>query len=167
MLSKKYILLNIVIAVFAFVFQYNSFNIFGSLNATPMFTLGFIIVLSMFCSELSSFITGLAFGIITDAVATTALGFNSIVLPLICFGVSLLSHYLFNNNIRSCAVISLSVSFVYFTVKFMIFYSSVNAKETMMYLMRTAIPSAIITAAFSVLLYLFEKRAFKDVQALR
>ena len=167
MSSRKYIFLNIVIAVLTFVFQYNSFDIFGSLNATPMFSLGFIIVLSMFCSELSSFILGLAFGIMTDAVATTALGFNSIVLPLICFGVSLLSHYLFNNNIISCAVISLSVSFVYFTVKFMIFYSSVNAKETMMYLMRTAIPSAIITAAFSVLLYLFEKRAFKDVQTLR
>lgn len=167
MAKRKYVLINIVVALLTFILQYNSFNIFGSLNATPMFSLGFIIVLSMFFPEFNSFFLGLLFGIITDSVATTAFGFNTIFMPLICLGVSLLSHYLFNNNIKSCTVISLLVSFSYFAVRFLIFYPSVNAKEIMTYLIKTDLPSAIITSVFSVLLYLFEKRAFKDVQPLR
>ncbi|MCQ2454736.1 MAG: rod shape-determining protein MreD [Clostridia bacterium] len=165
--KKSYIAVNVIIAVLCFVLQYNRFNLFKFMNASPMFPLGFLIILSMFLSELSSFVWGVLFGIIVDSFSTTALGFNSIIFPLFAFLVSFIVHYLFNNNIMSSAVLTVSCCLVYFTVRFLIFFPSVSAKDTLSYIIRAAIPSAIITAVFSVLLYLFEKKIFKNQMAPR
>lgn len=156
--NKKFTVFNIIVAVISLTVQYNGiykFNIFGF---TPMLFIGFLIPVCMFISELPSFFLGLAVGFTIDSVSLSAFGFNALILPLICLVTTLTVKYLFNNNISSCAVLSFVFSFIYFSLRFIAFYRNIRIADTLSHLFKVAVPCAILTAVFSAIIYLFEKR---------
>ncbi len=161
--KRKAILINIVIAILFFLIQYNNIVSIKIHSAMPMLTLALAISVSMFLSEVSATMTGLIIGIISDTSASTPFGFNAILFTVICFSVSLIVHYLFNNNIRSCMVLELFFTVLYFFVSWLFFYSSGNADEHFTYLFKIGVPSAVYTSVLSGIIYLIEKKLLKSL----
>lgn len=159
-LKTRYIVLIVFIALVTLVLQFN-----GSLNITkfsafPLFPLGFIVAISMFSSELRSVIIGLIMGILVDSCASSNYSFNTLVYPLIAFGVSLIAHYLFNVNVRSCLLLSLLSAILVLSLNYIVYDFSVGFNNLLVYFLRNIVPSAIITAVFSAILYFINKKIY-------
>ncbi len=156
--KNKTVLINIIIAVVLFCIEYC--GIFGTkyLGVLPFLPLGFLVTVAMFSTELGAVIIGVITGIFVDSVSSTGLGFNSIIFPIIALFVALISHYLFNNNIRSCLVLSLLSTLLFNIIKFFVFNVAVGFDGFFEFLLKTSVPSAVLTAVFSAVLYFFEKK---------
>ncbi len=159
--KKKSFFINVFIALFLIFVQYNGYFSLKIGNAVPFLPFAFIIIISMLSSEIYSAFTGLVMGIIIDAISSTSFGFNSIIFPVICLSVTLLVHYLFNNNILASLVLSGAYSVIYFAIRIVLFYSKSSISEMFSYFWSTTIPSVIYTTVIAFLLYIFEKKVIK------
>ncbi len=161
---KKRVWLNVINAVLCIsllLFQYNSFVSIKIGNANPMIPLAFLVTISFFCSETASCFVGLAMGLFIDSTAATKGFFNTIIFFLIAFAVSLTVRYLFNNNIRSCAVVSAVAGVVYFIVRWLLGYAfSCSLGDTLQYIFSYVFPSVIYTAIIAIPLYYLQKFLF-------
>lgn len=155
------LLINLIIALPVLFFQFNGFIDSDKLNIFPLFPLGFIVVISMFCSELESFFWGLGIGILVDCSSSYRFSLNTILYPVIALAVSLLVHYLFNNNLRSCIVLSLFWAIFLSLIRYIMFYYSSGLNNLFRGFLNNMIPSALLTTVFTVILYFIEKKIFK------
>ena len=155
------LLINLIIALPVLFFQFNGFIDSDKLNIFPLFPLGFIVVISMFCSELESFFWGLGIGILVDCSSSYRFSLNTILYPVIALAVSLLVHYLFNNNLRSCIVLSLFWAIFLSLIRYIMFYYSSGLKNLFRGFLKNMIQSALLTNVFTVILYFIEKKIFK------
>jgi len=151
---------NIVLFLIALFLQYNGVYTVSVFGFSPFLPLCILISISMFVSEISAFFLGFSVGFVADAFSSTTFGFNSIVLALVGLFVSLIAHYLFNNNIRSSIVLQLGFTVIYSLVRWLVFYSHVAAGDTLRYLVGVALPSAVFTAVISIGVYYLEKKIF-------
>ena len=144
--------------IFAFnVIIFFSFSILhysNLLNLKP-FTVNVSLIIpllaafSIYHSPMASALTGLLSGIIMDSSASGSYCFNAIILLIIGTFVSVSSNTLFNKNIPSAAVISLISALFYFVMHwacFHIFSEGIN--QSLTFLLKHSLPSAIITALF-------------------
>lgn len=131
-------------------------------GATPILTLSALIAFSMFASEWTSSFTGLVLGIFADSVSANGSLFNTVCYLLIALFVSVILHFLFNNNLRSSIAVGLIGSVFFFTLKWLIFFAlSPNVQNSLPYLLYTALPSALYTAIAVVPFYYLERYLFK------
>ncbi|MBR5923615.1 MAG: rod shape-determining protein MreD [Clostridia bacterium] len=153
-------LINAAMFTVLILFHYSGASI-KIMNANPLSALALLITVIMFSSELTGVLTGVAVGIVLDSVAATPPGFNTAVLTLISFGAAIISHYLFNRNLKAALTLCLIASAVYFAARWLVgfaFAGDINA--SLNYLFRYAAPSAIYTAVFAVPFFYLEKRLF-------
>ena len=71
------------------------------LGANPMSVLSLLVAVIMFSGEAAGVLTGVVLGIILDSVSSMPTGFNTLTLIIISFCAALISHYLFNRNLKS------------------------------------------------------------------
>ena len=154
--------INFLIAVICLALQFNHFINIGKSSIFPLFPFAFVIVFSMFSSELTAFITGMVMGIFVDSSSSSLFSFNTIAYSLTAFLVSLLVHYLFNNNIRSCTVISFFSTAFLLLVRFIVSYSDLGLNYMLKNFLNSIVPSAVLTVIFAVLLFLAEKKIYKN-----
>lgn len=134
-------------------------------NARPMLPLSMLIALSMFCSESTAAFSGLAIGIFIDSASSTPFGFNSIVFMMFGFFTALISHYLFNKNIRSCITLCLICSIAYFSLKWFFFsFFEISFKESADHLLSCQLPSALFTTICVIPLYYLERFLYRSVK---
>lgn len=158
---KKHFLFSIVNIVLFFIciLIYSSPVIslkIGKVN--PMLPLALLVAFSMFSSELSAALAGLTIGIFIDSVSSTPAGFNSILLFIIALAISLTARYLFNNNVLANIALCLLSTALYYLARWTFCFAvSLSFTESLIYLMRYALPSVIYTAVFTVPFYYFEK----------
>ena len=151
-------IINICVFFLLFFLHYCNFFSIKIVNANPFVPLAFLIAISMFCSESTAFFAGLTFGIIVDTDAATHFGFNSITFMIIGLATAFTVHYLFNNNIRSCIMLSLICCSFYFIVRWLVFYAfTAGFGYSLNYLLTITLPSIAYTTVFVIPFYFFEK----------
>lgn len=159
--SKKrhiIILIDFVLLVLSLIIHFSpliSLKIYG---ANPMLPLAFLVAVSMFSSELYSVVSGLLLGIFVDSVSSVSFGFNTCLFMIIGLFVALMSHYIFNNNIRAASALSAISGFIYFVLRWFFFDAITHSvSDSFSYLYKVAMPSVVYTAVISVLVYLLKK----------
>lgn len=159
--SKKrhiIILTDFVILALSLIIHFSplvSLKIYG---ANPMLPLAFLVAISIFSSELYSVISGLLIGIFVDSISSVSFGFNACLFMIIGLFVALMSHYIFNNNIRAALALAAISSFVYFVLKWFFFDAITHSvSDSFSYLYKVAMPSVVYTSVVSVLVYLLKK----------
>ncbi len=116
---------------------------------SPLLVLPLLTAFSIFHSPLVSAVTGMLAGIFMDAVTIGSYCFNAIILLLLGCAVSLTSNNLFNKNIFSAVVLSIIAGFIYHMAQWLFFYTFTKTlEESLTFLLKYAIPSAILGAVF-------------------
>ncbi len=159
--KKKVFLLrfiNILLFSVAIIFQYNGVFSIKIATANPIIPLALTVACCMFSSEITSAFTGLIVGIFIDSVSSTPQGFNAVVFMITAVAVSLIAKHLFNNNVFAAVSLCFLSSVFYFLMRWLFCYAfSLSLTESLTYLMRFALPSAVYTAVFMIPLYFLEK----------
>ncbi|MBO4692814.1 MAG: rod shape-determining protein MreD [Clostridia bacterium] len=151
---------NALLFLFLILFHYSGISIKIS-SANPISALALLVAIIMFSGEVSGVITGAVLGIILDSVTATPVGFNTVTLIVISFFAVLVSHYLFNRNLKSAVVLCLICAALYFAARWLVgFAFSGDIKGSFNYLLRYAAGSSIYTALFVIPFYYIEKRLF-------
>lgn len=127
-------------------------------NAVPIIILPLLTAFAMFSSTSASAAVGLIIGICMDGAASGALCFNAVVLMLAAALVSVSANNLFNRNIRSALLLSVTVTLIYFVLRWVCFYAfSLSAGDNLTYLLSYAFPSVIYTNVFIFPFYFLYK----------
>lgn len=158
---NRHLLLNIPVAVIVLLLQFDSFIFDGVFGIFPLFPLALTVALSMFASELGAFLCGTVIGAFVDSSSGAHFSFNTVFYSLIAVTVSLLVHYLFNNNVRACVVLSFFSALILSSLRFIVSYYTVGFNNMFKHFLNGIVPSALITAIAAVLLYYIEKKIFK------
>ena len=162
--TKKTFFIIITNALLAFVlllFHYSGASIAIS-TANPIAVLALLVAIIMYASEVAGVLTGMLLGIILDSVTSTPIGFNTVTLTVISFAAALISHYLFNRNLKAALALCLLFSFAYFFARWIVgFAFTGDTADSFLYLIRYAVPSAIYTTVFIVPFFYLEKRIFR------
>lgn len=153
----------LVFAILIFI-QYNGVFSLKIANANPMLPIALLVMVAMFCSEISACVAGLIVGLFMDSVAATPGAFNSVVLFLLGLGVALVVRHLFNNNIWSAIVLCAVSTAIYFLLRWAFCIAfSITFAENLTYLLRNVFPSVLYTAVFAIPFYYFEKNLYKKL----
>ena len=155
------IVINALLLSCLLLFHYSGASIAIS-TANPMAALSLLVAIIMFSSEIAGVLTGLLLGIILDSVTSTPIGFNTLTLTLISFAAALISHYLFNRNLKSALTLCLLFSLAYFFARWLVgFAFAGDINDSFLYLIRYAVPSAVYTSVFIVPFFYLEKLVFR------
>lgn len=150
----------LLFAVLTFIQYSATFSIKIS-HANPLLPLTLLVIICMFCSELTAAISGLIVGIFMDTAAATPSGFNAIILMVISLAVALIIRHLFNNNIFSAIALCLLCSTAYYLLRWGISFAfSASLAENLTYLMQMVFPSVLYTSIFAVPFYYLEKKLY-------
>ena len=129
-----------------------------------MAALALLVAIIMFSSEIAGVLTGMLLGIILDSVTSTPIGFNTLVLTAISFAAALISHYLFNRNLKSALTLCLLFTFAYFIARWLVgFAFTSDIEDSFLYLIRYAMPSAVYTTVFVIPFFYLEKLLFSKL----
>ncbi|MBR3969203.1 MAG: rod shape-determining protein MreD [Clostridia bacterium] len=166
MTSRKNIfklrLINALVFIVLFYIQYNGIFSIKIAQANPLLCIAFLVTMCMFCSELTSTITGLVLGIFIDTVTATPPGFNALLLMVLGLAVSLIVKHLFNNNIFSAIALCTMCATIYYLLRWLLHFAFVSSvAENLTYLLQIALPSVLYTVVFAVPFYYFQKALHK------
>ena len=118
-------------------------------GVSPILVLPLLTAFSIFHSPLTSAITGMLAGVVMDTCAIGSQCFNAIILLCLGAGISVTSNILFNKNVLSATVLSLITAFIYHISQWLVFQSfGKSVANSITYLLKYAMPSALIAAAF-------------------
>ena len=140
---------NVMIFFTFAILHYSSFLNLKPFSVNVNLIIPLLTAFSIYHSPVASALTGMLSGIVMDSSAAGAYCFNAIILLIIGTFVSVSSNTLFNKNIPSAAVISLLSSFFYFVMHWASFHIfSEGVSQSLTFLLKHSLPSAIITALF-------------------
>lgn len=150
-------LLQLSMFAFLFLLHYSGLLSVKALHANPLILLPFLVSFCMFSQELPAALTGMLVGIFMDAFSSSCSYFHTILFFIIGGTVSVLVHYLLNNNFRSGIMLSLVATLLYFILRWLFFHAfKEDIVNSTGYLMRYALPSVIYTNLFIVPFYFFQ-----------
>ncbi len=150
-------LLNILIFTLAIILH-PAESFIAIKTATPMLILPILTAFSVFGSVYNCAAVGLITGVCFDALTSGAYCFNTAVFMCIAVSVNLLANNLFNKNIRSAVLLSLLAATVYFLLKWIVFFAiGADIENSLLYLLKYALPSAGYSAIFAFPFYYIYK----------
>lgn len=147
---RNFLILIVNIALFFTVILFHTSEIINLsiLNATPMLLLPLITAFAIFSPMSACIIASLISGALIDSVAQ-GYCFNTLVLLIIAVCVNLFSNSLFNKNLISAIVLSLiSSGGYYFLIWGRFHIIGKTVEDSLGYLFRYALPSAVYSALF-------------------
>lgn len=150
-------LIELLLFAVLFVLHYTDLLKITVLHASPMLLLPFLAALAMFLEELPAALAGAAGGIFADSVSGGGFCFHTLFFFLTCFTISLLVHYLLNNNFRTAIMLSLLTAIAYYLLRWLAFHAFTGADNSIDYLMQYALPSALYTAVFFLPFYFLQR----------
>ena len=157
-------LFNAALFLVLILFHYSGASIKIS-GANPMSALALLVAVIMFSGELGGVLAGTALGIVLDSVSATPTGFNTVTLIVISFSGTLISHYLFNRNLKSAIALCLICATAYFVARWLVCFAFAGDTEgSFYYLIRYAVPSAVYTTVFIIPFFFTEKYLFSKIK---
>ena len=149
---------------FLFTLHYSGLLTIHSFHATPSILLPFLIAFCMFSQELPAALTGMLVGIFMDAFSSGGSYLHTILFFIIGCTVSVLVHYLLNNNFRTSIMLSLIASLLYYSLRWFFIYAlKSDITDSTGYLMQYALPSVIYTNLFIVPFYFLQSYINKRI----
>lgn len=148
---KKFLIFafNVIIFFTFSILHYSNFPSIKLWGVNANLIIPLLTAFSIYHSPMAAALTGMLSGIVMDSDASGAYCFNAIILLIIGTFVSVSSNTLFNKNIPSAAVISLLSSIFYFVMHWACFHIfSEGIGQSLTFLLKHSLPSAIITALF-------------------
>ena len=116
---------------------------------SPILILPLLTAFSIFHTPLSSAVTGMLAGLFMDSCTVGSYCFNAIVLLCLGVAISVASNNLFNKNIFAAIVLAIITGIIYHLCQWLIFQAiGKNMADSLTYLLKYAIPSAILGAVF-------------------
>lgn len=163
MIAKKHhpfiFIINILLFFSVIILEDNGVVDFSIKNATPLFVLPLLCAFSMFENFEHSIVAGLLSGILLDGVTMGSFCFNAIVFVFLSAFVNLSSNSLFNKNLKASIAVSIIVCFSYFVIYWLCFMNfGVGIKNSLIYLLEYAMPSALYSAIFVIPFYFLYRR---------
>lgn len=141
----------IIITVALGFLQLTSIATFKIGNASVVFVVPMTVLCGFYFKEYRGFIFGFIIGALTDVFSST-LCFNTVILSIFGLLSGMLVSHLFNSNLVSVSVLSVSASIIYFFTKWLILYAFSDAAAGYL-LVEFMLPSAIYTILVGLLLY--------------
>ncbi len=154
-------LINAMLIALLFLMHYSNLPDISIYNISPMILLPFAVSLSMFYDELGATVSCTVIGIFADSASISSSYFHTFFFFLLGFGVSLMMHYMLNNNIRCAVMLAVVLSAAYFVLKWAFFYAFSGLNNSVEYLMQYALPSVLYTAAFIIPFYYLQRAIFR------
>ncbi len=122
-------------------------------NAQPMLLLPLIVSVAMAAREWPGLVFGALCGIMLDITAADSYFFNFLTLAVLGCACGLCCSYLLNDNFYAALVLSLGCAVCYFAAHWIVFYLAVGSPDSLKYLIRYSLPSAIYTTVFIIPFY--------------
>lgn len=146
-----------VAAVLIFLFHYTGLINIKIGNASPYLFVPLVVAVAMYYGEITGMFFGLFVGLLADTAATSSYCFNTIFFSFAGFAVGILVAYLFNFNFQASLALSVLASFLYFGIKWLIFFVFPDVQGKIYFLFQHALPSAFYTSVFIIPLFFAEK----------
>lgn len=131
-------------------------------GAAPFFLLlPAVVFAGMFMGEWNGAIFGLIAGIFTDAVSSSASGFNTLVFFIIGCVAGLFITYLFNNTAIAAILLTGASAFIYETSKFLIRYIVHGYENAAYHYTRYSLVAFVCTTLIAIPMYFIFKKLMK------
>ena len=150
--------LNVLIFFVLILLHYTDKIAINISGVSPVLILPLLTAFAMFHSPVASALTGMLAGIFMDASTIGSYCFNAIILLCLGAAISVASNNLFNKNMGSAIVLSLITCGIYHLSLWLVFQTfGKEFTESIMYLLKYAAPSAVLSAIFIFPFYFLYK----------
>ena len=146
----------LLFALFLLFFSRDGFLRIG--NAVPLIILPLVLSISFFYGDNPSIIAGLLAGIFLDSSSAYTSCFNTLFFVIVASVTNLLAFRFLNRNLRAAICLSVSVSFGYYALKYLIYFAFGGVTITTDYFLSYLIPSAVYTAVWMIPFYFLQKK---------
>lgn len=149
---------NILLLISAFMLRYSGVAALNIGQAVPLILLPLALSISIFYSENLALLTGFFTGAFIDSVSSDSSCFNTIFLTVGCAVCFVLSSRFLNRNLKAALCLSAGMSFLYFMLKYIIFFVFSGVSVNYDYFVLYLIPSAVYTAVWIFPFYFINKK---------
>lgn len=145
-------LLYIITLFLAFILQ-TTVGLFQIFGVKPILILPVMIYISMFEGELAGAIIGIVGGLFWDTAADKLLGFNAIIMMLVCISVALLVMYLIRVNVWNAVLFVFAGALLQGLIDFFFYYLIWDYDYSYLILWKKILPTVIYTTLISPLIF--------------
>ncbi|MBE6781350.1 MAG: rod shape-determining protein MreD [Ruminococcaceae bacterium] len=149
---------NILLLAAAFMLRYSGVAVFNIGQAVPLILLPAALSISIFYSENIGLLTGFLTGVFIDSVSSDSSCFNTLFFTIGCAVCSVLSSRFLNRNLKAALCLSAGMSFLYFMLKYIIYFVFFGVSVNYDYFILYLIPSAVYTAVWVFPFYFLNKK---------
>lgn len=162
-LSRKAVAaaIELLLAAILYLLHYTDLIHISVFGAKPMILLPFLVAYAMHRDELNAAVAGLLTGFFADGAASGTSFLHTFFFFIICFAIALSLHYLFNNNLKTAVMLSVTSAIFYYFLRWICFFAFSGAENSIDYLMQYALPSVIYTSLFIVPFYFLQRAIFR------
>ena len=126
------------------------FQVFG---VKPIFILPVMVYISMFEGELAGAVIGIVGGLFWDTAADKLLGFNAIIMMVICVSVALLVMYLVRVNVWNALLFVFAGALLQGLIDFFFYYLIWDYDYSYLILLKKILPTVLYTTLISPLFF--------------
>ncbi|MBE6728458.1 MAG: hypothetical protein E7562_07415 [Ruminococcaceae bacterium] len=161
--KRNYIsaIINAILISIIFLFHYTNLFSITIYNVSPMLLLPFFVGFAIYSEEMPATFVGAIIGFFADSTSSSGSYFHTFYFFILGLAISLMMHYLLNNNIRSAIMLSLVSSILYFVLRWLFFHAFSGSDNSIEYLMQYALPSVIYTSVFIFPFYYLQRFIFR------
>lgn len=153
----RFPLFAVLTALIVFLFHYTGAVTLKIGNASPMLFLPLVVAVGMYYGEVTGLIYGLFTGFLIDSTASGTYCFNTVFFCFAGFAVGVAVILLFNSNFPAAVTLNVIVCFLYFAIKWVIFYFIPDVQGKIYFLFRYLLPSAFYSSLFIIPIFFAEK----------
>lgn len=142
------------------------FQVFG---VKPIFILPVMVYISMFEGELAGAVIGIVGGLFWDTAADKLLGFNAIIMMVICVSVALLVMYLVRVNVWNALLFVFAGALLQGLIDFFFYYLIWDYDYSYLILLKKILPTVLYTTLISPLFFFIIRKisyTFSEVERI-
>lgn len=152
----------------AFILQttVGCFQVFG---VKPIFILPVMVYISMFEGELAGAVVGIIGGLFWDTASDKLLGFNAIIMMVICISAALLVMYLVRVNVWNALLFVFVGALLQGLIDFFFYYLIWNYDYSYLILLKKILPTVLYTTLISPLFFFIIRKisyTFSEVERI-
>lgn len=127
-------------------------------DAVPLLLIPIVISVSIFFGENAALMSALFAGLLMDCAAADTSCFNTVFFVLGATACGVMANRFLNRNLKAAICLSLGLSFIYFILKYIIFFVFSGIAVNYDYFILYLIPSAVYTALWIIPFYFLQKK---------
>ena len=135
----------------------------------PIFILPVMVYISMFEGELAGAVIGIVGGLFWDTAADKLLGFNAIIMMVICVSVALLVMYLVRVNVWNALLFVFAGALLQGLIDFFFYYLIWDYDYSYLILLKKILPTVLYTTLISPLFFFIIRKisyTFSEVERI-